>query len=106
MLIQSIDWDLDGISDFFEYKSYDENNNLLSLTRDDNADGNIDYKKSHSYDVMGNMLTEYRDFEADGTVDYSYTFTYDENGNKLTRRWVTTVANYEEVSYYSYECFN
>ncbi len=77
------DTDMDGIVDYEEIYTYDDDGNELTrkyLYHDESFPSSRDSGWSYTYDENGNMLTAEHDEGLNGEVDWNRSFAYDEEG--------------------------
>jgi hypothetical protein len=81
-----------------EYKTYNENGDLIIDENDFDADGTIDSAIYYGYDEDGNLTHEMHDYDLDGDIEHDVRYVYDDNGN-LTSELVTHNVNGSNGSY-------
>ena len=88
-----------GEYDLTVIKSYDDNQNRISESRDTDANLEPDYREELTYNDSGKVLQLKKDLGADGVVDHIVAYTYDVRGNRLT--WTEQEGGVLK-SFYSY----
>ncbi len=94
-------YDVDGIADTTEEYSYNADGTIVIEATDRLGQTSIEYK---TYNENGDLIIDENDFDADGVIDSSvaFNYSYDQDGNMLS---MTEVGNtiYGRTTTYTYD---